>query len=233
MATQISIIIPAYNEEKNLADCISAVKKSALFAGVSSEIIVVDNNSGDSTHAVAKRLGARVFREKKRVIAAVRNAGARHAKGKFLLFVDADTVVPREGVKLFYNELLKGAFVVTCRVMPRPLGFFANILFYFFNYLLLLSVFLNASFPGNCVAYDKKTFHRLGGFDEERVASEDQDLSSRASQLGKAVFLSSLTVYTSNRRVKKLGLPGLLFDWGKTTLLYAFGLKTKKYRVTR
>ncbi|MBI4406586.1 glycosyltransferase [Candidatus Micrarchaeota archaeon] len=233
MKPLFSVVIPAFNEERNLQASVGAVRKSAEFARISFEIIVADNNSSDSTFATAKKLGVRVFREKKRVIAAVRNTGAKHARGKIILFVDADTLIPLQTVRLFYKEFSGGAVVVACRVIPRPLGFFENLFFAFFNYLIFLSTFLNASFPGNCVAYDRKTFRKLGGFDEERVASEDQDLSARASRLGKAVFLNNLAVYTSNRRVKKLGFPGLLFDWSKTTLFYAFGIKTRKYRITR
>ena len=49
------------------------------------------------------------------------------------------------------------------------------------------------------------------------LASEDQDLCVRISKLGKVVYLNDLTAYTDSRRLKKFGLIGLLFDWGRTT----------------
>ena len=56
--------------------------------------IVVDNNSKDGTAAVARDKGAAVVHEPVQGIARARNAGARHAEGDVLVFVDADVIVP-------------------------------------------------------------------------------------------------------------------------------------------
>ena len=96
----ISVIIPAFNEERYLPATLQAVRNAALLLqsrdAVSTEVIVVDNNSADATAKVARSLGARVVTELERNIARVRNCGAATAQGKVLVFLDADTHIPAE-----------------------------------------------------------------------------------------------------------------------------------------
>ena len=235
-APLVSIIIPAFNEERHLRQAIMAIRKSIAVAAsshISAELIVVDNESTDNTRKVAEKLADHAYSESRHVIAAVRNTGAFHAKGKYFIFVDADTLIPPALVKDFVNILAGGAVTVGCNVMPSPLNPFERAVFKTFNLVLRASVSRGAAFSGNCVGYRRDVFEKLAGFDEERVASEDHDLSNRASKLGKAVFLKHLTVLTSNRRIRNLGLVSVLFGWGKTTAFYLFGLKRKKYRIAR
>ena len=229
----VSIIVPAFNEEENLNSTIAAIRKSIAFSKLPAELIIVDNNSEDNTLEIAKKLSDKVYSEKIRVIAAVRNTGAYHASSKYLIFVDADTFIPKELVHGFACAMQKGAVVVGCKVMPYPINFFEKIVFEFFNLILYSSVLHGAAFSGNAVGYNKKTFEKLKGFDEQRVASEDHDLSNRASRVGKAVFLNNVTVLTSNRRIANLGLLWVVSGWAKTTLFYLFGVRRKKYRITR
>src|SRR5204863_4917548 len=94
----ISLIIPAYNEEALLAGTLRALRAAADAAGVPYEIIVVDDGSTDRTAAIARAEGARVVSVTLRNIGATRNAGARAATGQLLIFVDADTMVPRDAL---------------------------------------------------------------------------------------------------------------------------------------
>jgi len=86
----ISIIIAAYNEEKYLAKCLRALQPQ-LKTG--DEIIVVDNNSFDSTVAIAKQFNVRVIKEKHQGMSFARNTGFNAAKNKILARTDADTEV--------------------------------------------------------------------------------------------------------------------------------------------
>lgn len=92
----ISVIIPAYQAEATLAECIEGVLKSA---GEDAEIIVVDDASTDNTSEVARKLGCRVVRvEKNGGAAAARNRGAETARGDILLFLDSDVVLSDDAV---------------------------------------------------------------------------------------------------------------------------------------
>ncbi len=228
-----SIIIPAFNEEKNLPRTIKAIRNAIQFANISCEVIAVDNHSEDNTLKVARGLADKVYSENHHVIARVRNVGALHAKGKYLIFIDADTVVPKNLIRDFIATLSTGAVVVGCKVMPHPLRVHEKTLFKLFNLILHSSVLHGAAFSGNAVGYRREIFNKLGGFDENRAASEDHDLSNRASRMGKAVFLKKVAVMTSNRRIRKLGLVKMVLGWTKTTLFYILGLRRRKYRIAR
>src|ERR1700680_3905394 len=87
----LSFIVPAYNEELELPSTLSAIHAAATASPEPYEIIVVDDASTDATAQIAKSAGAVVVPGHYRQIAAVRNAGARAARGDVLFFVDADT----------------------------------------------------------------------------------------------------------------------------------------------
>src|SRR4051794_17318953 len=105
----ITFIIPAYNEERLLGGTVQAVHTAARAVGEPYEVAVADDASTDQTAAVAERNGARVVRVARRQIAATRNAGAREAKGDFLIFVDADTLVNEAVVRGAVGALRGGA----------------------------------------------------------------------------------------------------------------------------
>ena len=90
----ISFVIPAYNEEVMVGATVRALRASASAVGDPYEVLVVDDASDDRTAEVASAAGATVLRVNLRQISAVRNAGARAARGHLLVFVDADTLVP-------------------------------------------------------------------------------------------------------------------------------------------
>lgn len=91
----LSVVIPAYNSERYLNECVSSLE---LDANSDIEVIIVDDGSTDSTPSVCDRLQARFLNLK--VIhrpnggsSSARNAGCREATGEWLWFVDSDDVV--------------------------------------------------------------------------------------------------------------------------------------------
>ena len=104
-----SFIIPAFNEEQYLRRTIksaqSCIKTKKSYNG---EIIVVDNNSTDQTSEIARKLGCKVVFEPVNQIARARNAGAREASGKTLLFLDADTLLPVETFRNAIDSVAQG-----------------------------------------------------------------------------------------------------------------------------
>jgi len=91
---KISVIIPAYNEEKLIHETlrhINVARVAFTERGVDSELIVCDNNSSDCTAALAQAAGAQVVFEPVNQIARARNRGAEAATGDWLLFIDADS----------------------------------------------------------------------------------------------------------------------------------------------
>lgn len=93
MNPEISIVIPAFNEEHYIEACLKSLQNQDFFG--SYEVIVVDNNSTDRTHALAEQLGARVVNEPQQGVCAARQAGTEAATGNIIVSTDADTVFPR------------------------------------------------------------------------------------------------------------------------------------------
>jgi hypothetical protein len=90
---RFSVVIPARNEETllpRLLDTVEAARRAYRGGAERVEVIVADNVSTDGTVEVARARGTRVVSVEKRVIGAVRNGGARDARGEILVFVDAD-----------------------------------------------------------------------------------------------------------------------------------------------
>ena len=88
----LSVIIIACNEEKMIGDCLKSVRKLA------GEIVLVDSGSTDRTVQLAKRAGAKVIYVTggKLEFARWRNLGLKAAKGKWILYLDADERITPE-----------------------------------------------------------------------------------------------------------------------------------------
>src|SRR5690349_2190828 len=90
---KISVVVPAFNEEKLIGATLRSIKEAGMAfqeAGWETELVVCNNNSSDATADVAQREGARVVFEGVNQIGRARHAGACAATGDWLVFVDAD-----------------------------------------------------------------------------------------------------------------------------------------------
>src|SRR2546428_3973526 len=120
---RISLIIPAFNEEKYLPRLLDSIETAcARWMGPRDEIevIVADNSSTDGTAALAAARGCRVVRVEKRAIAAARNGGGRAATGEILAFVDADMTIHPETFKGIVEILSSPKWVAgTSGVWPQ------------------------------------------------------------------------------------------------------------------
>lgn len=101
----ISLVIPAYNEESHLTACLQAALAQSL---PFDEIIVVDNNSTDTTAKIAASFpGVRVVSEKRQGIVFARNRGFNAARGDIIARIDADTTLPVDWaaqIHAFYDQ---------------------------------------------------------------------------------------------------------------------------------
>jgi glycosyltransferase involved in cell wall biosynthesis len=105
MSIDYSIIVPAYNEEEMLENTINHLKEAMATVSLKGEIVVTDNNSTDNTAEIAKNAGATVVFEPINQISRARNAGAKQAKGRYFIFVDADTIVLPDLLQNTLNNL--------------------------------------------------------------------------------------------------------------------------------
>ena len=106
----LSVIIPAYNAEKYLKEAVDSVKSQVLPAGISRmEILVADDGSTDGTADLAESLpGVRCLRGPHKCAAAARNRAVRAARGRFLLFLDADDLLTEGAAAALYRPFEEG-----------------------------------------------------------------------------------------------------------------------------
>lgn len=202
----ISLIIPAYNEEKLLPRTLETARAALQAAGEPFEIVVVNDASSDHTAGVAREFGARVLDVHHRHIAAVRNAGAREAHGDLLLFLDADTLICEAVVRGALAAIKNGAAGGGARVQfDERTPFLAQV----FAKVFMLFWFGMRWAAGCCVFARRDAFWAAGGFDEKYFVSEEMHLSRALKRQGRFVILKS-RVITSGRKTRMLSFRELM-----------------------
>jgi glycosyltransferase involved in cell wall biosynthesis len=225
---KISVIVPAFNEEKLIAATLLGIRaaiNSFSQRGWASEIIVCDNNSTDATAALARAAGAEVVFEPVNQIARARNTGAAAATGDWFVFVDADSRPTPElfaevaqqiaagrclagGSTARYDErhFLTGCAITAWNILSRTLRWMA----------------------GSFIFCERAAFAAVGGFSLELFASEEIDLSKKLNKLAReqgreVVILHRHPLVTSARKMRLYSIgemlvliSGAVFRPGKT-----------------
>ncbi len=204
--TQISVIIPAYNEEKYLQRCLDSVKNQKT--NLNYEIIVVNNNSKDKTEEIAKKNNVIVVNEKKKGVGSARKAGTQKAKGEIIIHIDADTVLYPNHLKKVWEYFKKeknlaclgGQFLfydaplwkkIARKIIYKPLVLFSQ------------KTSKNSTGPmGNNMAFRKSLYKKTTGFDENLKFGEDSDICKKLKKFGDIKVDMNLKVETSARRYK-------------------------------
>jgi glycosyltransferase involved in cell wall biosynthesis len=218
---KLSIVVPAYNEEKYLPKTVAALK-DALRSISDHEVIVVDNESTDATRPIAESCGARIVMESEHNIAKVRNMGAEAANGEVIVFVDADTIV-RSGV---FEKILESMSSDKCvggsvrveyeRARRTWVRFFMLSWLFWARFTTMRQGALQF-----CRA---DVFHELGGYDDTIYVGEDIEFHWRLDKLarergGFTSFIETPMVLTSSRRWDKMGLRMLFIGHPVTIFL--------------
>jgi hypothetical protein len=211
-ATRLSIIVPAYNNPRDLAECLAALRAQAP---ADAELMVVDDASTDETPAVAVAGGARLLRlTQNSGPAAARNHGAAHATGEVLLFVDADVVVARGAVdrvmRAFAEDpglaALFGSYDDDPRA-PALVSRYRNLLHHFVHQEGNSQA---ATFWAGLGAVRRAVFLAVGGFDAARFARpsiEDIELGYRLRRAGHRIRLDRAL---QGKHLKRWGLWSML-----------------------
>jgi glycosyltransferase involved in cell wall biosynthesis len=182
---KVSIVVPAFNEEKLLAQSLRAMKRAcAVFAelGWETEIVVCNNNSTDRTGEIASAEGAQVVFEPVNQIGRARNTGARAATGDWLIFVDADSEPQPELFRevaacIQSGKVLAGGATVRVEVRGRVARWICQS----WNWLSRWQRWAAGSF----IFCSAEAFRTIGGFSETLYASEEIDLSKRLKKLAR------------------------------------------------
>jgi glycosyltransferase involved in cell wall biosynthesis len=230
---KISVIVPAFNEEKLLAESLRAIR-SAMSAFTEraweTELIVCDNNSSDRTAKIAKEEGAAVVFEPVNQISRARNTGARSATGDWLLFIDADSLPSAALLAGMAGEISGGDCLAGgSTVQMDDGGVILNCLAFGWNAISRLRRWAAGSF----VFVETEAFRELNGFSEELYASEEIELFQRLKRLARVrgkriVILTKHPLSTSARKVKLYSMGEWLRFFVKLVLGLGRPLKSRK-----
>ena len=196
----ISIIIPAYNEEKLIGLCLSSLENQD-FNKRDYEVIVINNASTDNTTQIVQKFGVKLVNEpKKGVVFAIRR-GFLEAKGKIIAITEADTLVPLDWLSKIYMAFQNNPDVVLVggRSVIKPGNHLTIIADIFLNYMV--GKVLRKSSACN-LAIRRGIYFRIGGVCEKINFNYETELFFRAKKEGKTVFLWDNPVVTSSRHFK-------------------------------
>lgn len=225
-----SVVIPTLNEELFLPRLLDSLVNQST---KNFEVIVVDGSSRDATVLRAKEYEKKlpalsILVSKKASLPLQRNLGARQARGKWFVFVDADSVLLpyfTQRIATFINQSRPALFTTWFRPdseVPSDAVF-----------TLIGNLFIEGSIllkrplaPGPLTIVNKETFGLVGGYNEALTFGEDYDFTTRVVQKGIPLHILRETLFVvSLRRVRREGKLRLIQLYAKASLLV---LLTKK-----
>jgi rSAM/selenodomain-associated transferase 2 len=223
---KLSVIIPTLNEARYLAAAVRALRTRAVL-GASHEVIVADCGSTDGSAELAARLGTVVVQDNPRLDsrAAALNAGAAHATGDVMLFLDADTHAPQGYDRAIERALrdphvVGGAFEFALdgsELGLRIVEFINRVRYRIWPYFYGdQGIFVRAS-----------VFHQIGGYPRRRIL-EASDLCRKLNRKGKLVLLHK-PMKTSPRRFLDGGVYRVLAHDAWVWMLDMMRLSTERY----
>lgn len=215
----ISIIIPAYNEEKIIGVLLTSLAKQDCAKNL--EVMVADAFSKDRTRDVAKSYGHN-FHSLIVVDGGMpgpgRNKGARASSGEIIFFIDADLYIEEKdfiskSVEYFKKHNLGIAPTYLAPISRRLIDKF---LVGFYNFVLYLSKYIIRPLGAMCIMCTKEAFLGAGGYPEDVIMNEDHDFvlnTSKKFKYGVVPFYIQFSV----RRLDKEGRPGLAWKYTQAT----------------
>lgn len=185
----ISVVIPVYNESKNIVACLDSIRACTYPEEV--EMIVVDDGSTDDSVALAKAHGARVLNQNHGGKVEALNNGIKESVHDFVITIDADTVVNDQFLTEIMRPFAESDVVATsgaAKVKNKHtfLGSFQNVEYHHNNLLgsSFSKVFNTGTwFMGALAAYRKSTMEEVGYFKKDTI-TEDMDIVLEFKQKG-------------------------------------------------
>ncbi|MCM8747001.1 glycosyltransferase [Thermomicrobium sp. CFH 73360] len=215
----VSIVIPARNEAATIERALHSVLAQA-WPLERLEVIVVDNGSSDPTATAVQRFARlhperliHLVHEPRLGVSRARNRGARSARGRVLLFLDADSRLAPTMVASVLAHIHRGESAVSLRVVADSTDPLDRAFFFAATWLKE-----RVRVPTQLCAVRRDVFWAVGGFNEGLRVAEDYDLLRRIQTAGYPVgFVTESAVWTSTRRLHRwplrLGLLVTTLHW--------------------
>jgi peptidoglycan/xylan/chitin deacetylase (PgdA/CDA1 family) len=230
---KISIVIPARNEARLIADCLRSLKNQTYQGDC--EILVVDNASTDNTAEIAQSFGVRVIRaDKEKNVFYARQVGAEAADGDIIVQADADTIYPEHWLKRIADKMASHpeAAAIAGRFLYREKFIWSFVELTVRNILnIVATAFWGRPLlvSGATFAFRRQAFNEVGGYKGLSYSADQHGITGRLRKLGEILYDPKVYVLTSSRSVRKpcfillmavtANLVNLLLDFGKNLLI--------------
>lgn len=192
MGTQLaSVIVPTYNSSKFLGACLHSIK-SQSYKNI--ELIVVDNNSTDSTKEIARKYTDKVF-NKGPERSAQRNYGVAQAGGEFVAIIDSDMKLSERVIENCVGKIESDRSLVSIIIPEESYGegFWAQCK------KLERSFYVGVGWMEAARFFRKDAYEQAGGYDEGMVSGEDWDLSQRILKIGRIGRIDDFIFHNEGR----------------------------------
>lgn len=227
----ISVVIPTFNEEENIAQCLVSLSHQTLPRN-EYEIIVVDGGSKDSTREIAAKYADLVFVQKSKKVGGARNDGVRAAKGDIIATTDADCILPPGWLKRIADDFRDPAVAqLYGPVYPIEEGIRNKFSLFLANTFSRIGYYSQTFYYtlGCNTAFRKEAFMKVGGY-RCIDAGDDLEIAMRLKDAGTVKFDGKLKVGFSMRRYKQFGTIQSLYEW---VYIVADGGESGKYTYTK
>jgi glycosyltransferase involved in cell wall biosynthesis len=231
MSKMISVVIPTYNEERNIERCLESLKKQTL-PRYKYEIIVVDGNSKDRTVELAKKYADKVIQQKSEGVGGARNDGVKIAKSELIATTDADCILPNNWVERI-QKIFDDENIIAVYGLLEPIDMIEKlenenkekklysvklkykISFIISNLFMILSNYVGYHHlcAANC-AFNRESFLKAGGYRPLKYL-DDIEIDWRLKKLGKIILDKNLIIGYSVRRFEKIGVKKTFYMFTK------------------
>ena len=181
----ISVVIPAYNEEETIEECIKSFLNQTY---KNLEIIVVDDGSTDNTYHIATCYPVKVIRLNKNYGPShARNVGIKEARGDIIVFAEADAKYSPNYIETIIKPLTRKDIGGSIQYQRHPWSDEENILVRYWNtrFDAIRIITINGKRPViGAWAFRKEIFEKIGLYDETLRCGEDVDLVNRLKRAG-------------------------------------------------
>ena len=227
----ISVIIPTFNEEENIAQCLVSLSHQTVPRS-EYEIIVVDGGSRDATCEIARKYADTVFTQTSKKVGGARNDGIMAAQGDIVATTDADCILPPDWIRIIREDFSDSHLVqLYGPVYPIEEGIGNKLSLLFANTFSMIGYYSRTFYYtlGCNTAFRKDSFIQAGMY-RCIDAGDDLEIAIRMKDLGKVVFDNRLKVGFSMRRYKQYGTLQSIYEW---IYIVSHGGETNKYSYTQ
>ena len=227
----ISVIIPTFNEEENIAQCLVSLCHQTVPRN-EYEIIVVDGGSKDATCEIAKKYADKVFTQTSKKVGGARNDGVKEAKGDIIATTDADCILPPDWIKRVEENFKNPAIAqLYGPVYPIEEGLSNKFSLLLANTFSRIGYYSRTFYYtlGCNTAFRKEAFEKAGMY-RCIDAGDDREIAMRLKDQGKIKFDGKLKVGFSMRRYQKFGTLQSIYEW---IYIVADGGENDKYSYTQ